>query len=292
MHGGEMKVLRSELKSKTTRVASGPWSGVGSLAGVLFVLLTVHCSLIAVQAQTTEFTFQGSLTNAGTPANGNFDFEFLLFNALAGGSQQGPTVARNGVSVSNGIFAVTLDFGNQFPGAARFIEIHVRQTGGGGFTILAPRQSVASAPYAVKSISADSGGSTPANYVYAYTSNGSQSPGGGGIVFQFNGPINGWTHSLATSTFTCGQTGLYMVSYSVQSYNVTVTSIRAAISLNGSEVAGSQNFGGAGAGAAIPYAKSVIVNVNKGDVITLTYNGTASTFNSYPIASIAIVRVQ
>jgi hypothetical protein len=38
-------------------------------------------------AQTTEFTYQGRLQNASAPATGNHDFQFLLFDALTGGTQ-------------------------------------------------------------------------------------------------------------------------------------------------------------------------------------------------------------
>jgi hypothetical protein len=105
-------------------------------------------------AQTTEFTYQGSLKDGANPATGNYDFEFLLFDSLAGPTQLGSTLTQNGVAVANGLFSVRLDFGNQFPGANRFLEIHVRQTGGGAFTILAPRQLVNSAPYSVQSLNA------------------------------------------------------------------------------------------------------------------------------------------
>ena len=62
-------------------------------------------------AQSTAFTFQGALQDNGAAANGQYDFEFRLFDQLNGGSQQGPVVAANAVSVTDGSFAVTLDFG-------------------------------------------------------------------------------------------------------------------------------------------------------------------------------------
>ena len=46
-------------------------------------------------AQTTEFTYQGSLQNSSAPANGNFDFEFLLYDAVSGGAQIGSTLTRS-----------------------------------------------------------------------------------------------------------------------------------------------------------------------------------------------------
>ncbi len=109
-----------------------------------------------IKAQTTAFTYQGSLNNDGTAANGNFDFEFALFDAITGGTQVGSTVALTNVAVANGAFSVTLDFGNQFRGAVRFLEIRVKPTGGGSFIALSPRQNVASAPYSIKSLSSDS----------------------------------------------------------------------------------------------------------------------------------------
>lgn len=129
--------------------------------------LILLLSLLAVfgQAQTTEFTYQGSLS-AGTPqapATGNYDFEFRLYDALSDGTQQGATLTRNTVTVANGIFVVPLDFGSQFLGPERFLEIGVRAAGGGAFTPLTPRQKISTTPYAMRSINAGSLGSIPAS---------------------------------------------------------------------------------------------------------------------------------
>ena len=118
------------------------------------ISLFVTILALSAIAQNTEISFQGSLQNLSAPANGNFDFEFALFDSLTGGVQQGATLTRSSVAVANGTFAVKLDFGGQFPGANRFLEIRVRQTGGGVFTPLTPRQTVNSSPYAVRSLNA------------------------------------------------------------------------------------------------------------------------------------------
>ncbi len=118
-------------------------------------VLSIVAICNAAIAQTTEFTYQGNLQNASALATGNFDFEFLLFDSLSGGTQLGATLTKSGVAVSTGSFAVKLDFGGNFPGANRFLEIHVRTAGGGAYTTLAPRQSVNSSPYAVKAVNAD-----------------------------------------------------------------------------------------------------------------------------------------
>lgn len=124
-------------------------------AKILVVTLSVVILLcVGASAQTTEFTYQGSMKDNSAPADGSYDFEFSLFDAVTGGSQLGSTVTRGGVSVANGVFNVSLDFGSQFPGSARFLEIRTRQTGTGAYTTLNPRQPVTSAPYSVKSLTA------------------------------------------------------------------------------------------------------------------------------------------
>src|SRR5690349_13526833 len=119
------------------------------------ILMVVLCLAARTSfGQTTEFTYQGNLANSGVAANGSFDFEFALFDALNGGNQLGTTLSRNAVTVTNGVFAVKLDFGSAFPGAGRYLEIHVRQSGQQGITVLAPRQAVTSEPYSIQSINA------------------------------------------------------------------------------------------------------------------------------------------
>src|SRR5262252_7792507 len=74
----------------------------------------------AVSAQTTSFTYQGKLTDGGTPANGSYDLQFALWDSAAGGTQIGSTQTVSSVSVSGGSFTVTLDYGvKAFPGANR-----------------------------------------------------------------------------------------------------------------------------------------------------------------------------
>lgn len=123
-----------------------------SLIGLIFKLsLFVAINIIVVSAQTTEFSFQGLLTDNSASANGNFDFEFRLFEAATGGTSLG-SVQRPNVVVTNGVFSVVLDFG-AFPPANRFLEISVRPEGG-ALTTLAPRSKLLSTPYATNAINA------------------------------------------------------------------------------------------------------------------------------------------
>lgn len=111
----------------------------------------------AIHAQTTAFVFQGKLQEGAAPANGTYQFQFRLFDASSGGNQIGQTLSDIPATVTNGIFAVTLDFGaNSFDGAARYVEVGVRASGSGqSYTILNPRQAVTSTPYAVKSLKSE-----------------------------------------------------------------------------------------------------------------------------------------
>jgi len=125
--------------------------------GMLIVCLAIAFAFGGIaSAQTSEFACQGRLLRAGVPSTGSVDFEFRLFDDVAVGTQVGPTVSLSAVSVNNGVFSVRLDFGNQFPGANRFLEIRVRQVTDDFFTVLTPRQSITSAPYSIKSLTADS----------------------------------------------------------------------------------------------------------------------------------------
>src|SRR4051794_11592519 len=103
----------------------------------------------SILGQGTSFTYQGRLNDGVTPAAGLYDLRFALYDAPSGGAQQGSFVTNQAVAVSNGLFGVMLDFGNQFTGSTRWLEIGVRTNGGGAFTALAPRQQLTATPYAV-----------------------------------------------------------------------------------------------------------------------------------------------
>ena len=124
----------------------------------LLAFLVLLLSAGAVLAQSTAFSYQGRLTDGGAAANGTYDMEFRLFDmpTVGTGTQIGSTITRAAVTVTAGIFTVSLDFGvGAFPGANRFLEISVRLTGSGGsYTTLAPRQGVTATPYAVRSLNA------------------------------------------------------------------------------------------------------------------------------------------
>jgi hypothetical protein len=109
----------------------------------------------AAAAQTPQgssFTYQGRLADAGGPADGAFDFRFILYDADVGGSQVGPIVLADDVVVTGGLFTVPLDFGPSFGGSRRWLDISVRPGATtGAYTPIVPRQELAAAPNALYS---------------------------------------------------------------------------------------------------------------------------------------------
>jgi hypothetical protein len=98
----------------------------------------------------TAFSYSGRLKYQNQPANGSFDLQVKLFDALNGGNQIGPIVNVNGLAIANGLFVTSMDFGaGAFDGTALWLEISARPNGNGLFTLLSPRQPVNPSPYAL-----------------------------------------------------------------------------------------------------------------------------------------------
>lgn len=96
-------------------------------------------------------------------ANGTYQMQFSLWDGLPpGGVQVGSTIANNSVTVTNGVFTVTLNFtaSNAFDGSPRWLEIAVKKPADPSFVTLSPRQPLTSAPYAVKSLNAATAGNS------------------------------------------------------------------------------------------------------------------------------------
>ena len=121
----------------------------------LFLFLTLIFQPSTVLAQGTAFTYQGQLQNNGSPASGNYNLTFPLFNTnITGVAIAGP-VTNNAVIVTNGLFTVLIDFGSGvFTGASNWLEIGVETNGVSSFTTLAPRQQLTPTPYAIYAESA------------------------------------------------------------------------------------------------------------------------------------------
>lgn len=110
-------------------------------------LAALPAAALAQADVSTAFTYQGRLVDNGSAANGQYDFEFRLFNSV--GTQVGAVIFVNNQQVTDGVFTRQLDFGEQYFGRQIFLEIRVRPgPSGGAFTILGPRQELTGAPYA------------------------------------------------------------------------------------------------------------------------------------------------
>jgi trimeric autotransporter adhesin len=114
-------------------------------------------------AQSTAFTYQGRLNDGAVPANGLYEFQFSLYDAVTNGALVGTPVSAAPVQVTNGIFTVTLDFGAApFNGNPRWLGITVNLFGSDMIpTVLHPRQPITVTPYAINAYNLMSPGSGP-----------------------------------------------------------------------------------------------------------------------------------
>lgn len=129
-----------------------------SLTAALAVAIPLILAAGAIRAQFalgTGFSYQGQLVEGGSPADGLFDFEFRLFDDPAAGAQQGPTVTADDLAVAGGLFSTMLDFGAQFSGERRWLEISVRAGADAGpYSVLAPRVEMTAVPNAIHAMNA------------------------------------------------------------------------------------------------------------------------------------------
>lgn len=95
-------------------------------------------------------TYQGRLTSAGAPANGQFDVELATFKVASGGTSLAVTT-NPGVAVADGLFTCPLRLDPDITnGQDLFVEARVRPTGSGQpFTALLPRQRLVSSQHAL-----------------------------------------------------------------------------------------------------------------------------------------------
>lgn len=133
----------------------------------MFKIKLLCCSVIAGAASLgapagTTFTYQGQVKIDGLPLEGVADFRISLWNDPVS-SLTSPTVQEKlNVNVSNGLFAVELDFGSSPFSDARWLGVEVRfPAGSGNYQLLSPRQPVTAAPLALHALNAPSSGGGP-----------------------------------------------------------------------------------------------------------------------------------
>jgi hypothetical protein len=108
-----------------------------------------------------SFTYQGSLSQAGTPVTGAVTLRFSLWNAAGtgdppmGGVMVGGLQVVPDVAVADGLFTVMLNSGGEFGTAAfngdeRWLQVEVCADGAcAATTVLGPRQAMTGTPYAL-----------------------------------------------------------------------------------------------------------------------------------------------
>ena len=169
---------------------------------LLFCAVVAFCPIETLFAQGTAFTYQGRLNDSGSPANGNYDFRFAIYDAVTNGNAIGNKLTNAATVVSNGLFVVALDFGPIFTGSSRWLDMGVRTNGNtNAFTVLVPRQQLMPTPYAIFASTASnlSGnlpatqltGTLPTSAFAGYTNTVALTNGGNQFSGNFNGAFVG-----------------------------------------------------------------------------------------------------
>ncbi len=119
------------------------WPRTVVSAGVLLFSAVLDAGVVP---EGTAFTYQGQLRESGAATEGVYDVRFRLYDEVTGGTQRGSQIVVPNIAITDGLFTVELDFGPEFVGAARWLEVDVRPDGTGPYTTLSPRQPLHPAP--------------------------------------------------------------------------------------------------------------------------------------------------
>jgi len=155
--------MRAHLNHPRLRLPASPHRHVAALwLGAALAVASLSPSL----AQGTAFTYQGRLADNARPANGSYDLAFSLFPSASGGSRIGAVLSFPSTPVTNGLFSLSLDFGQgSFNGQDRWIELAVRTNGAATFSTLSPRRQVLPSPQSVYAATAANAQAVPASGV-------------------------------------------------------------------------------------------------------------------------------
>jgi hypothetical protein len=153
-------------------------------------------------AQGTAFLYQGQLQSSGSAASGTYNFQFSLYTNSTGSTAVAGPLTNSAVSVSNGLFTVTIDFGAAvWNGETNWLQIGVESNGAPSYTTLSPRQQITPVPYAIFATTAGnlSGtlqatqleGTLPASAFAGYTNTVALTNGANLFNGTFNGAFSG-----------------------------------------------------------------------------------------------------
>lgn len=143
--------------------------GVPGAGRTLPAALALACLAAAAQAQRSEISYQGQLSQNGAPQAGIFDFEFRLYDQETDGNLTNEPFVGEDVEVVDGLFSLGLGFDKgAFNDGDRYLEIALRPGNETGeFTTLEGRVPFRSVPYSMDADTLDGMHATdfaPANH--------------------------------------------------------------------------------------------------------------------------------
>jgi hypothetical protein len=124
------------------------------------------------------------------------------------------------------------------------------------------------------------------------------------ITCNVNGPIDGWTHTVSTASFTCTQTGLYWIQFDAEVLTDTTASSTVSLRavLDGVELAGSQAaFSASILNLSVPLSKGFLAVISSGAVLKFQLAGSnlnnslvanTGTGTTRPSFSCTIIRIK
>jgi hypothetical protein len=99
------------------------------------------------------------------------------------------------------------------------------------------------------------------------------------VIFNNNGDLNGWTHTVSTAPFTCVQSGRYLVQYFLTCSTTAASpqDCSAVILNNGAQVAGSSNSQRITANnVAFSFSRAAVLNMTAGQTVSVQFAGSSA----------------
>ena len=111
----------------------------------LMVIPGIFLAALALAGSTIHY--QGQLTNAGIPHDGQVTMSFELFDTDEGGNSIAGPLTPPPIEVREGLFAAELEFGAVFDGSPVYLQITIDEQA------LLPRHRITASPWAVHALS-------------------------------------------------------------------------------------------------------------------------------------------
>ena len=119
------------------------------------LLILLLAPIAAAAPLGRSFTYQGELSQSGTPIDGTVNLRFSLWDSASGGTQIGASQIVAGITATKGLFTAEVNAGDEFGaqafnGEKRWLQIEVCSDAGcSSTTVLDGRQAITGAPYAL-----------------------------------------------------------------------------------------------------------------------------------------------